>query len=138
LPGRRPAVALRASPAHAKKVIGVPGKTVQGSTATGSVGTRLKHNALGRRGNGGRRCGSGGAAGAWLEVGGGDVVLPVAHLEREVAEAALQDNVGRRGHRRGEREAACGRRGGSRRIWRPTAPGTKREAIKEERKKGDN
>ncbi len=42
------------------------------------------------------RSGSGGAAGAGLEDGGGDVILPVAHLEREVAvvEAALQDDVG--------------------------------------------
>ncbi len=43
------------------------------------------------------RChGDGGAAGAGagLEAGGGDVVLPVAHLDPEVAEAALQDCVG--------------------------------------------
>jgi hypothetical protein len=43
----------------------------------------------------GWRChGDGGAAGAGLEAGGGDVALPVAHLEPEVAEAALQDCVG--------------------------------------------
>jgi hypothetical protein len=41
---------------------------------------------------------------------------PVAHLEPEVAEAALQDCGRRRG-------AACGRRGGPRRVPRPTAPG---------------
>ncbi len=42
------------------------------------------------------RSGSGGATGAGLEAGGGDVILSVAHLEREVAvvEAALQDDVG--------------------------------------------
>ncbi len=43
----------------------------------------------------GWRChGDGGAAGAGPEAGGGDVVLPVAHLEPDVAEAALQDCVG--------------------------------------------
>ncbi len=43
----------------------------------------------------GWRChGDGGAASAGLEAGGGDVVLPVAHLEPEVAEAALHDCVG--------------------------------------------
>jgi hypothetical protein len=41
-----------------------------------------------------RRRGDGGAGGAGLEPGGGDVVLPVAHLEPEVAEAALEDGVG--------------------------------------------
>ncbi len=41
-----------------------------------------------------RRRGDGGAACAGLEAGGGDVVLPVAQLELEVAEAALEDGIG--------------------------------------------
>jgi hypothetical protein len=49
---------------------------------------------------------------------GGDVVLLVAHLEPEVADAALQDGVGGR-----HSEAARGCRGGPRRVRRPTAPG---------------
>ncbi len=35
-----------------------------------------------------------GVAGAGLEAGGGDVVLPVGHLQLEVAEAELQDGLG--------------------------------------------
>jgi hypothetical protein len=43
----------------------------------------------------GWRCrGGSGTAGAGLEAGGGDVVLPVAQLEPEEAEAALEDGVG--------------------------------------------
>jgi hypothetical protein len=63
----------------------------------------------------GRRCrGDGGSASAGLELGGGDAVLPVANLEPEVAEAALEDGVG---------AAVEGRRGGPRPGPWPTAPG---------------
>ncbi len=96
----------------------MPGKTVPGSAAAGGeAGARLKRMRLGstagagcslrgrpRRGSGllppgpaapGRRCrGDGGSTCTGLEPGGGDVVLPVAHLEPEVAEAALEDGVG--------------------------------------------
>ncbi len=43
---------------------------------------------------GGATVGGGGVAGAGLEVRGGDVVLPVADLQLEVAESELQDCVG--------------------------------------------
>jgi hypothetical protein len=70
------------------------------------MGVRLKRTCLGGAAAAGRscqgragsagwcRCGDEGVAGAGLEAGGGDVVLPVTHLEPEVAEAALQDFVG--------------------------------------------
>ncbi len=84
----------------------MPGKTVSGSAAAGGgVGARLKWTSLGGTAAAGRfpagsaaprwRCpGDGGAAGAGLEAGGGDVVLPVPQLEPEVAEATLEDGVG--------------------------------------------
>ncbi len=81
----------------------MPGKTVPGSAAAGGgLGARLKQTRLGggRRSPAGlagprlRRRVDGGAAGAGLEAGGGDVVLPVAQLEPEVAEAALEDGIG--------------------------------------------
>jgi hypothetical protein len=80
---------------------GMPGKTVPGSAAAGGGGARLKHMCVGGAATVGGSCqgrlcrsGNGGAAGAGLEAGGGVVVLLVAHLEREVTEAALQDDVG--------------------------------------------
>jgi hypothetical protein len=60
----------------------------------------------------------GGVAGAGLEVGGGDVVLPIAHLQLEVAESELQEGVGM-GHHIG---VAPGRSSGPRHIWRSTTP----------------
>jgi hypothetical protein len=38
--------------------------------------------------------GDSGATGAGLHVGGGDVLLPDAHLQLEVVEAALHDGIG--------------------------------------------
>ncbi len=74
----------------------VAGKRIQGQLPLAGVGVRLKQTRLGggsRRGRL-RRCKGGGAAGAGLEAGGGDVVLLGAHLEPDVADAALQDGVG--------------------------------------------
>jgi hypothetical protein len=51
--------------------------------------------------------GDGGTAGAGLEAGGGDVVLSVAQLEPEVAEAALEDGVGAVLEGREGREGRC-------------------------------
>jgi hypothetical protein len=59
-------------------------KPVPGSAAAGGVGVRLKQTRLG----GGR------LRRLWGWAGGGDVFLLGAHLEPEVAEAALQNGVG--------------------------------------------
>ncbi len=70
-------------------------KTVPGSAATGGVGVKLKRMRLGGGSCRGRPCQGGTAMEEPLVQGlrPGDV-LPVAHLEPEVAEAALQDCIG--------------------------------------------
>jgi hypothetical protein len=62
------------------------------------VSARLKRTRLGGA--------AAAAAGAGLGAGGGDVVLSVAQLEPEVAEAALEDGVGAVGE--GREELFCG------------------------------